>query len=119
MCISSIKINISLLFLRLFSLKIAEFMKHKCPNCGEFKYEAGWTKSGCGVALIFIFPIIALLTPGMSSFYGGSMSFNQIIPVVLVSIVVGVILVVGSFLFPQKTITYKCSNCNYSAIHNI
>ena len=94
-------------------------MKHKCPNCGEFKYEAGWTKRGCGFGLVFLVPILSLLTPGMSSFYGGRTSFNDMIPFTIISIIVGIIVIGYSYIVPQKTISYKCSNCNYSATHEL
>lgn len=94
-------------------------MKHKCPNCGEFKYEAGWTRKGCGFSLVFLVPILSLLTPGMSSFYGGRTSFSDMIPFTLISILVGIVVIVYSYIVPQKTISYKCSNCNYTATHNL
>jgi hypothetical protein len=88
-------------------------MKYKFPNRGEFKYESGCTNRGCGVFLIFAIPIISLLTPGASGFYGGNTSFEDILLFMIVSIIIGIIIFVVSFLFPQQKITYKCSNCDY------
>ena len=67
--------------------------------------------------LVFLF--FSLLIPGASSFYGGDTSFEDMGPFVLVSMIIGIIVVLFSFISPQKTIDYKCSNCKFTQKHKI
>jgi len=42
--------------------------------------------------------------------------FVYIIPL---SMIIGVIVIIFSFISPQKTIDYTCSNCKFTQKHNI
>ncbi len=92
---------------------------YECPNCGQYKYSKNLSTLGCGVSLLVIVPIICLMIPGGSKYHGGDTSFSDLSGVVLLSMIIGVIVIVYSILFPQKTITYKCSNCNYENTHKV
>ena len=94
-------------------------MKHQCPNCKQFTYEKGTSNRGCGFILLFGVPLLSLLMPGASSFYGGDISFQEIVPFIIVSIIVGATVVLFSFIFPQRSIYYKCSNCEFTQEHEI
>jgi len=94
-------------------------MKYECPHCKQFTYEKGMSNRGCGWILLFGVPFFSLLIPGASSFYGGDTSFEDMGPFVLVSMIIGIIVVLFSFISPQKTIDYKCSNCKFTQKHKI
>ena len=94
-------------------------MKHKCPNCKQFKYEKGWSNRGCGWILLIGVPLFSLLIPGASAFYGGEMSFGEMGGIILISMIIGVIVLIFSFISPQKTINYKCSNCDFEQEHEM
>jgi ssDNA-binding Zn-finger/Zn-ribbon topoisomerase 1 len=94
-------------------------MKHECPNCKQFKYEKGWSNLGCGFILLLGVPIFIGMIPGASGFYGGTVdigSFGYIIPL---SMIIGVIVIIVAIISPQKTIKYKCSNCNFTQEHEM
>lgn len=93
-------------------------MKEKCPNCGQFKFEKSWGRVGCGWFLLLGVPIIGMMIPGMSDFYGGNSSFSDISDLVVISMGIGIIILVFSIFFPSKTISYKCSNCDFEQIYN-
>lgn len=93
-------------------------MKEKCPNCGQFKFEKSWGRVGCGFFLLLGVPIISLLVPGSSSFYGGNTLFEDMISFVFICMGLGLLILVFSMFSPSKTITYKCSNCNFKQIYN-
>jgi predicted RNA-binding Zn-ribbon protein involved in translation (DUF1610 family) len=92
---------------------------HECPKCGHYKYSANMSNLGCGVMLLVIVPIICLLVPGGSSYYGGNTSFSDVGGIAILSMIVGVIVIVYSILFPQKEITYKCSHCGFENKHKM
>lgn len=94
-------------------------MKHQCPNCKKFTYEKEMSNRGCGFYLLFGVPLLSLLVPGASSFYGGDISFEEMFPFMVVSMIVGIIVVLFTFIFPQKTIDYKCSNCEFTQKHEL
>ena len=94
-------------------------MKYECPNCEQFKYEQQTSVRGCGWRLFIVVPLFSLLIPGASSFYGGDTSFEDMGIIVLLSMLIGIIIIIISYLFPQKTINYKCSNCEFEQEHNI
>lgn len=92
-------------------------MKHECPNCKQFKYEKAMSSRGCGWILLIGVPIFGLMMPGMAGFYGGVV--EGVAGISFVSMIIGLIVIVISFLSPQKTINYKCSNCNFEQEHEM
>jgi hypothetical protein len=94
-------------------------MKHECPNCKQFKYEKGWSNRGCGCILLIVVPIFTLMIPGASGFYGGNVDIGDFGFIVLLSMIIGVIVIIFSFISPQKTINYKCSNCDFEQEHEM
>ena len=90
----------------------------KCPNCSQFKFKKEMSQMGCGLLLIFGTPILAIMTQGGSEFYGGSTTFSSLSGIVLVSFIIGVIIVIISFISPQKTVTYKCENCGFKQTYD-
>jgi hypothetical protein len=93
-------------------------MKHECPNCEQFKYEQQTSERGCGWRLFIVIPLFLLLITGASSFYGGDTSFEDMGIIVLLSMLIGIIIIIISYPSPQKTINYKCSNCEFEQKHN-
>jgi ammonia channel protein AmtB len=92
--------------------------KEQCPKCGQFKFDKGWDGKGCGCFMLIGVPLIGLLTPGMSSFYGGNSSFDDMFPFVLISMGLGLVVLIFSLIFPSKTVTYKCGNCDFEQKYN-
>lgn len=93
-------------------------MKQKCPNCGEFKYEKTWGRVGCGWFLLIGIPIIGMMSPGMSEFYGGSTTFSDLSGLITISMGLGLLILISSLFFPSKTVTYKCKNCDFEETYN-
>ena len=89
----------------------------KCPNCNQFKYKKAMSNRGCGWILLIVVPIFTLMIPGASGFYGGNVDIGDFGFIVLLSMIIGVIVIIFSFLSPQKTINYKCSNCDFEQKH--
>lgn len=83
----------------------------KCPNCQQFKFSKNSGRTEYGVFFIFLFPIVLILLPGISEFYGGSIS--SIGSSIVVSILFGISLLISKVFFPTKIETYSCSNCKY------
>tara|TARA_B100001093_G_scaffold493770_1_gene536300 strand:- start:157 stop:441 length:285 start_codon:yes stop_codon:yes gene_type:complete len=94
-------------------------MKYECPNCNQFTYEKGWSKRGLGWRLLVGLPLFSLLIPGASAFYGGDVSFEDIGIIILASMIIGLLIIIYSYISPQKTINYKCSNCGFNQEHEI
>ena len=88
-------------------------MKHKCPNCGEFKFEEKLGKVSIGSSIILFSILGFLFTPGGSKYHGGDISFGDVGGISLLGILIGVLIIIYSFVFPIKTVTYKCKNCDY------
>lgn len=93
-------------------------MKQQCPHCGQFKFEKTWSRRGCALFLMFGIPLFSLLIPGASDFYGGNSSFEEMFPFIVGSFTLGIIIFIFSLLFPSKTITYRCSNCDFQETYN-
>lgn len=93
-------------------------MKHKCPNCGQFKFEKTMGTQGCALVLIFGVPIFTLMIPGASNFYGGNSSSDDFGFIIILSIILGVLLLLYNIWFPSKTISYRCSNCSFEQDFN-
>tara|TARA_B110000003_G_scaffold29493_1_gene27785 strand:+ start:1660 stop:1944 length:285 start_codon:yes stop_codon:yes gene_type:complete len=94
-------------------------MKYECPNCKQFTYEKGMSNRGCGWILLIGVPFFCLLVPGASEFYGGGVSFDDMGALILISMIIGVIVLLFSFISPQKTIDYTCSNCKFTQKHKM
>lgn len=92
---------------------------YECPNCGQFKYKKQMSVRGCGWRLLLIVPIISLLIPGGSRYHGGNMSFNDVGGIAFWSIVIGIFIIIISYISPQKKIQYKCDNCEFEQEHEI
>ena len=92
--------------------------KSKCPNCGQFKFKESMSPMGCGLLLIFGTPILAIMTQGGSSFYGGNTTFSSLFGIVVISVIVGLIIVIKNIISPSKTITYKCESCDFEQTYN-
>jgi len=94
-------------------------LKEQCPNCGEFKLKKGVTTRGCGFILLFGFPLVSLfLVPASSELFGGNVDMDTMSKISLWSIIIGFIIVIISFLSPQKSFTYECESCNYKEERN-
>ena len=94
-------------------------MKQQCPRCGQFKFEKIWSRRGCGLFLMFGVPLFSLFfVPGASSFYGGNTSVEDMTLLILVSFIIGIIIFIFSLISPEKTITFKCSNCDFQETYN-
>jgi hypothetical protein len=94
-------------------------MNTKCPNCNQFKFSKSIDGKGCGLILIFIFPLILLfVVPGGAKYHGGNFSFDDIFRAAVFSIGAGILILLYSFIFPQKTVTFTCSNCNFTQKQN-
>tara|TARA_B110000879_G_scaffold43633_1_gene61570 strand:+ start:946 stop:1125 length:180 start_codon:yes stop_codon:yes gene_type:complete len=59
------------------------------------------------------------MMPGAARFYGGTVDMEISGSFILLSMIIGVIVIIFSFISPQKTIKYKCSNCNFTQEHEI
>lgn len=81
----------------------------KFPNCQQFKFSKNSGRTEYGVFFIFLFPIVLILLPGISEFYGGST--GNIGSAIIVSILFGIILLISKIFFPSKIETHSCSNC--------
>ena len=92
---------------------------YECPNCGQFKYKKQMSVRGCGWRLLLIVPILSLLLPGASRYHGGNMSFKDVGGITFWAIILGIFIVVISYVSPQKKIQYKCENCEFEQEHNI
>ena len=95
-------------------------MKEKCPNCGEYKLERQTTLRGCGLILLFGLPIILIVVvPGSSALYWGNIDFEDVGLTTLISMILGLLILIFSYIKPQKTINYKCDHCNYQEKRNL
>jgi hypothetical protein len=94
-------------------------MKHECPNCKQFTYEKGWSNRGCGWILLLGLPILIGMMPGASGFYGGTVDIGFLVSIIPLSMIIGVIVIIFSYISPQKIIDYTCSNCKFTQKHNI
>jgi len=88
-------------------------MKRKCPNCGEFKFEEKLGRGSWGGGLILFSIVGFLFTPGGSKYHGGDISFGDVGGISLLGIIIGVLLIFSTVVFPSKTVTYKCKNCDF------
>ena len=94
-------------------------MKHECPKCKQYTYEKGWSNRGCGWILLLGLPIFIGMIPGASGFYGGTVDMGIFIYIIPFSMIIGVIVIIVAIISPQKTIKYKCSNCNFTQEHEM
>jgi hypothetical protein len=94
-------------------------MKHQCPNCKQYTYKKGWSNRGCGWTLLLGVPILILMMPGAAGFYGGTVDMEISGFFILLSMIIGVIVIIYSFISPQKTINYTCSNCDFTQEHEM
>jgi|TARA_B110000211_G_scaffold223258_1_gene272896 hypothetical protein len=94
-------------------------MKHECPKCKQYTYEKGWSNRGCGWILLLGLPIFIGMIPGASGFYGGTVDMEIFVFIIPLSMIIGVIVIIFSFISPQKTIDYKCSNCEFTQKHEM
>jgi len=94
-------------------------MKYECPNCKQFTYKKGMSNRGCGFILLIGVPLFIGMIPGASGFYGGTVDMGFFVYIIPLSIIIGLIVIIYSFISPQKTIDYKCSNCDFEQKHEI
>lgn len=92
---------------------------YECPNCGQFKYKKQMSVRGCGWRLLLVVPILGLFVPGGSNYFGGYTSFNDMWGIIFWSIIIGIIIIIISYISPQKKIQYKCDNCEFEQEHEM
>lgn len=85
----------------------------KCPNCQQFKFSKNSGRTEWGIGCVIFFPIVLILLPGISGFYGGSTSSSDTGTLIIVSVAFGIFLWISKLIFPSQTETYSCSNCKY------
>jgi hypothetical protein len=88
----------------------------QCPNCQQFKFSQTATKGVIGFFLIIAAFLLPILVPAGSEYNGGfgkSTNPSSYISGSIFLAIWGITLIVYSFVFPSKTITYSCSNCKY------
>jgi hypothetical protein len=94
-------------------------MKYECPRCKQFTYEKGMSNRGAGCMFLVVLPILIGMIPGAAGFYGGTVDMEIFFFIIPLSMIIGVIVIIYSFISPQKTINYKCSNCDFEQEHEI
>lgn len=89
-------------------------MKQQCPNCKEFEYEEGYStrKTGCLVMIV-----LPLIIGGASAYVG--MRQSTLGYLTIASIIIGIIIVLKSFIKPDKTIQWSCNKCKFSQEHKL
>ena len=94
-------------------------MKYECPRCKQFTYETGMSNRGAGCMFLVVLPILIGMIPGAAGFYGGTVDMEIFFFIIPLSMIIGVIVIIYSFISPQKTINYRRSNCEFEQKHNI
>lgn len=94
-------------------------MKYECPRCKQFTYKKGMSNRGAGCMFLLGLPILIGMIPGAAGFYGGTVDMEIFTFIIPLSMIIGVIVIIYSFISPQKTINYKCSNCDFEQEHEI
>ena len=88
----------------------------KCPNCNHFTYSQGLSSRAVGFFLIigaFIAPIIGPLAFQSRGGYGDSTSNDTWTTIFFILFILGLVIFIWSFISPDKTVTFSCSNCKY------
>jgi predicted RNA-binding Zn-ribbon protein involved in translation (DUF1610 family) len=89
-------------------------MKEKCPNCGQYKFSKSLSVREAGFVFLIIIPLIALfLVPASSEIFGGSIDIDIMSRISIFSIIIGVIVIIISYVSPQNEFTYECESCKY------
>jgi|TARA_B110000908_G_C10224001_1_gene436885 hypothetical protein len=86
-------------------------MKQQCPNCKQFEYERGYSTRNIGCGCMIVLPIII----GGASVYGLGDSAGSLL--MLISFLIGLAIVIKSYIKPDQTIEWKCNQCNFSQTH--
>jgi predicted RNA-binding Zn-ribbon protein involved in translation (DUF1610 family) len=85
----------------------------KCDNCGDYTYSSSYSTRSVGFGLMFLVPLIV----------GGAASYtyisdDMIVFLTLGSASIGLLVVIYSFIFRQKTIEWSCSKCGFRQTHD-
>ena len=89
-------------------------MKQQCPNCKEFEYEKGYSTRKMGCVTMIVLPLV--ISGG--SIYGGMRQIT-VGYLTTASIIIGIIIVLISFIKPDKTINWSCNKCKFSQEHKL
>jgi hypothetical protein len=89
-------------------------MKQQCPNCKEFEYEKGYSTRKMGCLIMVIGPIII----GGGSIYS-RMSESTFGILVTGAIIIGLVVVLISFIKPDQSIRWSCNKCKFSQEHEL
>ena len=88
--------------------------KKICPNCNHFKFEEQTDTIGVGCGTIVISAISPWLVMGATDFYGGRYPELWVLFLfAALGVFIGFVLFFKGVLFPDKEVTYKCSNCDF------
>jgi len=86
-------------------------MKEKCPRCGDFEYERGYSTRNIGCGCMIVGPIII----GGAAVYGLSDTVGTYL--MLISFLIGLAIVIKSYIKPDQTIEWTCKKCGFSQTH--
>ena len=68
-------------------------MKEQCPRCNEYEYESSYSNRQLGCLIM----IVGYLTIG--------------------ALILGLFIILMSYLRPQKTIDWTCKKCGFTQTH--
>tara|TARA_B110000503_G_C6824831_1_gene280389 strand:- start:202 stop:477 length:276 start_codon:yes stop_codon:yes gene_type:complete len=91
-------------------------MKQKCPNCNEFEYSKDMSTRGCGFRLLIGVPLFVIFS---LMWAGGAVDPFWFTLSIIVSVIIGSLVIIISFISPQKTIKWSCSKCKFEQKHHM
>ena len=87
-------------------------MKEECPRCNEYEYESSYSNRRLGYLIMIVGPLVI----GGGAAYSG-MSDGMVGYLTIGAIILGLFIILISYLKPQKTISWTCKKCGFTQIH--
>ena len=87
----------------------------QCPNCGKYTFKKAFSTKTSGCFMILGGIALPPMVLGGAAYHGGTVmgiGFLELIGLLIA--ILGLILFVKSFISPDKTVSYTCSDCKFS-----
>ena len=93
-------------------------MDQKCPNCNEFEYSKNISTRGWGFRLLIGGPLICIIAAIFAIDANPNAMFWFTLAIIAF-LIIGALVIIISFISPQKTIEWSCTKCKFQAEHLI